>query len=286
MCLLILILAFFLLNLLLLSFLIPLPVNDSGLTRYRAIPWATLSLIIVNTLIFVLWIAPDIYERGPNSEFSLKTDFTRYDQKMDTYGYSEYNLTTGTGIGAFATFSHMFMHADFWHLFGNMIYLWTFGRRVEDACGAWRFLAFYLLVGMLAGIGFALLDPKLNTGAGVGSSGAISGVMGAYLLLFPSARVNCLWGLGTLLRLPYATVRLMWNQNQKFWKWTITFPAWVLLILYIIYNTIPSLRIIQSEQELGGVGYLAHLSGVLAALTVFFFVRKDLLVRYLHGRAL
>jgi membrane associated rhomboid family serine protease len=286
MCLVILILALFLLNLLLLSFLIPLPVNDSGLTRYRTVPWVTLLLIIVNTVIFVLWIAPDIYSQTETDQSVLDANFERYVSKVNRYGYSEWNLRRGVGIGAFATFSHMFMHADFWHLFGNMIYLWTFGRRVEDACGSWRFLIFYLLVGMLAAVGFALLDPSLNVGPGVGASGAISGVMGAYLLLFPSAKVNCLWGIGSLARLPYAAIRLLWNSEQKLWKWTITFRAWILLILYVIYNMIPSLQIMQNSREVGGVGYLAHLSGLLAALTVFLFVRKDLLVRYVHGRAL
>ena len=286
MCLAILILAIFLLTLLAMSFLVPLPVNDSGLTRYRTVPWTTLLLIIVNTLIFVLWIAPDLYVQEASDEFAVQASFEDYITKVDVYGYSETTLRRGTGVGAFVTFTHMFMHADFWHLFGNMIYLWTFGRRVEDACGSWRFLAFYLLVGMLAGIGFVLLDPSSNEGAAVGASGAISGVMGAYLLLFPGARVSCLWGIGSLIRTPIVVIRALWNNDQKIWKWTVSLPAWALLILYVIQNAIPSIETIQSDTEVGGVAYLAHLSGFLAALTVFFFVRKDLLMRYLHGRAL
>ncbi len=285
MCYLILVVAFFLLILLYSTFLSPLPINDSGLTRYRTVPWATLSLIILNTVIFVLWIAPDLYVQS-GEEMTVKTDYTRYMEKVTIYGYSETALRDGTGVAAFATFSSMFMHAHFWHLFGNMVYLWTFGRRVEDACGSWRFLGFYLLVGMLADVGSVLFNPAMDWRPSVGASGAIAGVMGAYLLLFPTAKVNCLWGLGSLIRLPIVVVRSLSKNDQKIWRWTVTLPAWVLLIFFVISNAIPSLETIQSDEELSGVNYLAHLSGILAALTIFFFVRKDLLMRYVHGRAL
>jgi membrane associated rhomboid family serine protease len=285
MCYLILVVAFFLLILLFSTFLSPLPVNDSGLTRYRTVPWVTLSLIIVNTVIFVLWIAPDLYVQT-GDEMTVEPDFTRYMEKVNIYGYSEPAVRAGTGVAAFAAFSSMFMHATFWHLFGNMVYLWTFGRRVEDACGSWRFLGFYLLVGMLADVGSVLFNPSVDWRPSVGASGAIAGVMGAYLLLFPTAKVNCLWGLGNLIRLPIVLVRSVWKKDQKIWRWTVTLPAWILLIFFVISNAIPSLETMQSDQELSGVNYLAHLSGILASLTIFFFVRKDLLMRYVHGRAL
>jgi membrane associated rhomboid family serine protease len=285
MCYLIVVVAYILLNLLVSSFLNPLPVNDSGLTRYRTVPWVTLSLIIVNTVIFVLWIAPDLYVQT-GDEMTVEPDYTRYMEKVNIYGYSETGIRGGTGVAAFAGFSSMFMHANFWHLFFNMVYLWTFGRRVEDACGSWRFLGFYLLAGMLADVGSVLFDPSIDWRPSVGASGAISGVLGAYLLLFPTAKVNCLWGLGSLIRLPIVLVRSVWNKDQKIWRWTVTLPAWILLIFFVISNAIPSLETMQSDQELSGVNYLAHLSGILASLTIFFFVRKDLLMRYVHGRAL
>jgi membrane associated rhomboid family serine protease len=285
MCYLILIILFFLLILVISTFISPLPVNDSGLTRYRTIPWTTMSLIILNTVIFVLWIAPDLYVQT-NGGMGVTPDFARYETKVYTYGYSELALRDKTGIGALATFSSMFMHAHFWHLFGNMVYLWTFGRRVEDACGSWRFLVFYLLAGMLAHMGSVLFNPSLDYRPSIGASGAISGVMGAYLLLFPGAKVTCLWGIGTLLRLPIAVIRLFLDKDQQLWRWTVTLPAWLLLIWFVVSNAIPSLETIQSDEEISGVNYLAHLSGILAALTVFLFVRKDLLMRYIHGRAL
>jgi membrane associated rhomboid family serine protease len=285
MCLLIAILAYFLFILFLSTLLYPMPVNDSGIVRYRTIPWATLLLIAVNTVIFVLWIAPDLYVQQQGSVI-IEPNIDRYIDKVTLYGYSEKAVRSGLGVGAFAAFSSMFMHADFWHLFGNMIYLWAFGRRIEDACGSWRFLMFYLLAGMFADVGSVLLTSSLDTRPSIGASGAIAGVMGAYLLLFPTARVNCLWGLGSLLRLPVAAIRLLLNRQYKFWRWTVSLPAWMLLVWFVIQNALPSLETIQGHKELQGVNYLAHLAGFLAALTVFLFVRKDLLMRYVHGRTL
>jgi len=285
MCLLIAILAYFLFILFLSTLLYPMPVNDSGIVRYRTVPWATLALIAVNAVIFVLWIAPDLYVRQQGSVM-VEPDVDRYIDKVTLYGYSEKAVRSGIGVGAFAAFSSMFMHADFWHLFGNMIYLWTFGRRIEDACGSWRFLLFYLLAGMFADVGSVLFTSSLDTRPSIGASGAIAGVMGAYLLLFPTARVNCLWGIGSLLRLPVATIRLLLDREYKFWRWTVSLPAWLLLIWFVVQNALPSLETIQGHKELEGVNYLAHLAGFLAALAVFLFVRKDLLMRYIHGRTL
>jgi len=285
MCLLIAILAYFLLILFLSTLLYPMPVNDSGIVRYRTVPWVTLMLITVNTVIFVLWIAPDLYVQQQGS-VTVEPDIERYIDKMTLYGYSEKAVRDGLGVGAFAGLSSMFLHADFWHLFGNMVYLWAFGRRIEDACGSWRFLLFYLMAGMFANVGSVLFTSSLDVRPSVGASGAIAGVMGAYLLLFPTARVNCLWGIGSLLRLPVATIRLLMNKQYKFWRWTVSLPAWLLLIWFVVQNALPSLETIQGNKELQGVNYLAHLAGFLAALAIFLFVRKDLLMRYVYGRKL
>jgi membrane associated rhomboid family serine protease len=282
MCLLVVFLAYFLFVLFLSTLVFPLPVNDLGIVRYRTVPWTTSGLIAINSAIFLLWIAPDLY----GSDVMAWEPAASYMDKMHTYGYSEARLREGTGIGAFATFTSMFMHADSWHLFGNMVYLWTFGRRVEDACGSWRFLLFYLTAGMLAHVGSVLLNPALDSLPAIGASGAISGVMGAYLLLFPGAKIACLWGIGSIVRLPIAAVRKLLDRKRKFWRWTVSVPAWLLLIWFVIQSTLPSLETIMSGEEIVGVNHLAHLAGFLAALTIFFFVRKDLLVRYISGRSL
>jgi len=285
MCLLIAILAYFLIILFRATLFYPMPVNDSGITRYRAIPWVTLTLIVLNTVIFVLWIAPDLYARVEGNVV-VEPAIENYIGKVQTYGYTEKNIREGIGVGALASFSSMFMHAHFWHLFGNMMYLWTFGRRVEDACGSWRFLLFYLLSGMVAHFGSVILDPLLGTRPSIGASGAIAGVMGAYLLLFPGTTVNCLWGIGVIARLPIATLRLLSDRESKFWRWTVSLPAWTLLGWFVLQSVLPSIETIQGDEELVGVNHLAHLTGFFAALTVFLFVRKDLMMRYLQGRTL
>jgi membrane associated rhomboid family serine protease len=286
MCLAILVFAYFLLILFLSTLFFPMPVNDSGAVRYRSLPYATFFLILLNMIIFVGWIAPELY--GGEDEVTLEVS-EDYMGKMNSWGYRETVMRAGEGVGAFAAFSSLFMHADFWHLFSNMVYLWTFGRRVEDACGPWRFLGFYLLTGMLAHLGSVLFNPANSSIPSIGASGAISGVMGAYLFLFPGAAVTCLWGIGMFLRLPIAVVRSVWSredEDTKLWRWTVTLPAWLLLIWFLVQNTIPSLETIRQQEDLPGVNTLAHLSGFLGALTIFFFVRKDLLTRYLSGRSI
>lgn len=281
MCLMIAFIIYVLVVLFLSTLIFPMPINDSEIVRYRTVPWGTMSLIIINTIIFVLWIAPDLYNEG------MVIDPTAgYIVKITTYGFKEPDLHDGTGIGAFASLSSMFMHADFWHLFSNMLYLWTFGRRVEDGCGSWRFLLFYLIAGLLAVQGNLWMNPEVQVRPGIGASGAIAGVMGAYLLLYPGSRVLCLWGAGIFLRLPIATIRKLTNPDLPVWRWTVSLPAWLLLIGFVIQNTLPSLETIQGDTDLAGVNYLAHLAGFFAGFTVFLFVRKDLLLRYLSGRAL
>ena len=106
----------------------------------------------------------------------------------------------------------MFMHASWLHLIGNMLYLWIFGDNVEDAMGHGRFVVFYLLCGVAAALAQALPDPH-STLPMIGASGAISGVLGAYLLLFPRARVLVLVPIGfflTTFRWPAAVVLLLW----------------------------------------------------------------------------
>jgi membrane associated rhomboid family serine protease len=264
-----------LLNLILMALITPLPISDTGVVRYRTLPLMTMALITVNALVFTLWQARTLYGTETIAELQSYVD------QVWRYGYRESFMRDGTSIGAFTTFTSMFMHADFWHLFGNMIFLWTFGRRVEDACGAWRFLLYYLAAGMVANLGSVVLNPSHSDIPSIGASGAISGVMGAYLVLFPGAKVQCLWVLGSGLRIPFALIL-----GRKMWSWTISLPAWVLLIYYAVSNALPSFDVMQNGSDVGGVNTLAHLMGFLAAAIILLYVRKDLLLRYLAGRRL
>ncbi len=257
------------------SLVYPLPFSDTGTVRYHTIPYMTFALIIINSVVFIVWLAPEYYRALTIPALQPYVD------KIWMYGYRGVFMRDGQSIGAFVTFTSMFMHADFFHLFGNMIYLWTFGRRVEDACGHWRFLLYYLGAGMIASIGAELINRAHPDLPSIGASGAIAGVMGAYLVLFPGARVDCLWILGSLIRLPYAAVT-----GKQIWKWTIKVPSFILLLYFAVKEFLPSLQTIQQGSDLGGVSHLAHVMGFLGAIIIFFYVRKDLLTRYFSGRTL
>jgi membrane associated rhomboid family serine protease len=285
-------LIYILLTLLQASIIFPLPISDTGNVRYRSVPVMTLILIVINSLIFMFFQAINLYQ-GLNLVESgeFQEGLSRiYAYVVDiwSYGYRGVFMREAVGIGAFSTFTSIFMHSDMWHLFGNMIFLWTFGRRVEDACGPWRYLLFYLLAGMVANLGSEVLNPSQVDIPGIGASGAISGVMGAYLILFPGAMVTCFWGIGIVLRLPLVVVMKLIGVSSvaeaPTWRWTIKLPGWILLIYFLIKDTIPSLNVIQQGKDFGGVNNLAHLTGFLAALLIFLYVRKDLLTRYIQGR--
>lgn len=272
------------------SFFLPLPVNDTGTVRYRTLPYMTILLILINSLVFIIFQAPNLYQGAEAFDTNGSTRLLNdYVQQVWTYGYRSSYLQNGVSIGAFVTFTSMFMHSEMWHLLGNMVFLWAFGRRLEDACGAWRFLLFYLLAGMVANLGSAVLNPSDVDLPGIGASGAISGVMGGYLLLFPGAKLNCFWGIISIIRVPIVYLARVIGfggelRTASAWRWTIRVPAWLLLIYFLVRDLLPSLEVMQNGQDFGGVNNLAHLTGFLAALAVFLFVRKDLAMRYISGR--
>lgn len=277
------------------SFFLPFPFSDTGTVRYRTLPWMTILLILVNSLIFMGWQAANLYQgygafdTGEIGKASRM--LTDYVQQIYLYGFRATYAREGLSIGAATSLTSMFMHADMWHLLGNMVFLWTFGRRVEDACGSLRYLLFYIVAGLVANLGSVLLNPSAVDLPGIGASGAIAGVMGAYLLLFPGAQVTCLWGLGSILRFPIVAIMKVIGiggesiRNAPLWRWTMRLPAWIFLFYFLIRELIPSLEVIQRGQELGGVNNLAHLTGFLAALAIILFARKDLVMRFFSGRS-
>lgn len=275
------------------AFFLPLPINDVGTVRYRTLPYMTVALIALNSLVFIVWQAPNLYQGMEALDTTGDTQMLdSYVGQIWTYGYRTSYLREGKSVGAFVTFTSIFMHSDMWHLLGNMVFLWAFGRRLEDACGSWRFLLFYLLAGLVANMGSVLLNPSGADLPGIGASGAISGVMGAYLLLFPGAKVLCFWGVISIVRVPVVFLARTFGTSGELrtasaWRWTIKVPAWLLLIYFLARDLLPSLETIQNGgQELGGVNNLAHLTGFLAALAIFLFVRKDLAMRYISGRSI
>ena len=150
-------------------------------------------------------------------------------------------------------FTSMFLHGSWLHLLGNMWFLWLFGNNVEDSMGRLRFIIFYLLCGLAAAAGQVVTGPESAIPM-VGASGAISGVMGGYLMLYPNVRVYTLVPIG-------------------FFITSIALPAWVMLGYWLLIQFISGLL---SSGEMGGVAFWAHVSGFVTGMVlVKFFVRSD-----------
>jgi membrane associated rhomboid family serine protease len=150
--------------------------------------------------------------------------------------------------------THMFLHGSWMHLLGNMWFLWLFGNNVEDAMTRPRFLAFYLLCGLGAALLQVATDPQSPIPM-VGASGAISGVMGAYLMLYPRVRVFTMVPLGFFLH-------------------TMALPAWVMLIYWMGLQFLGGIFSIGAEG--GGVAFWAHIGGFVAGVVlVKLFTRPD-----------
>jgi membrane associated rhomboid family serine protease len=162
---------------------------------------------------------------------------------------------TDSGRQVHNLFTSMFLHGSWMHLLGNMWFLWLFGNNIEDSMTRPRFLAFYLLCGLTAALAQVMADPASNIPM-VGASGAISGVMGAYLILFPRVRVFTLVPLG-------------------FFITSIALPAWLMLVYWAVLQFFGGLTSIVSEQA-GGVAFWAHLGGFVAGLVLIkLFERPD-----------
>jgi membrane associated rhomboid family serine protease len=160
------------------------------------------------------------------------------------------------GSDAAAIFVSMFLHGGWLHLGGNMLYLWIFGDNIEDRLGHFRYLLFYLACGVAAALAHALVSPGSRLPA-VGASGAIAGVLGAYLILFPQSRV-----LTVIPIFFYITIREL--------------PAIFVLGLWFVmqfFIGVASLGVPTAE-ETGGVAYFAHIGGFVAGVALILPMRR------------
>ena len=144
-------------------------------------------------------------------------------------------------------FTSQFLHGGWWHLISNMIYLWVFGNNIEDRLGHFKYLLFYLICGAIAALCQWFIG-MYSTIPSLGASGAISGVLGAYLIWFPQARITTLVFLG-------------------FFVTTINIPALVIIGIFFVQNLISGFASLQAAAnmsvETGGVAYWAHLGGFI-----------------------
>jgi membrane associated rhomboid family serine protease len=163
-------------------------------------------------------------------------------------------------INRLTPLTSMFLHGGWGHLLGNCLFFWVFGNNVEDSMGRLRFLVFYVVCGLVAAAAQVLVDPASPIPM-VGASGAISGVMGAYLLLYPRVRVNMLFIIVIIIRI-------------------IPLPAWLVLLWWFFLQLITGLPQLNQMDSQGGVAVWAHVGGFVAGLVlVKLFENRELTSR-------
>lgn len=202
------------------------PIGDDNTGR-RSTPVVTMALIAINVAVFLL-------ELVSGEAFIYEWAFIPQRFSADPAGNADNILTA------------MFMHGGWMHLFGNMLYLWIFGDNIEDHYGKPLYLAFYLLAGGVA----TMAQYAVNAGSAipnVGASGAIAGVLGAYLVLFPNARVQVIVPGGLIMAMPAVVVLGFW-------------------IVLQLFSGVGSIAITDETVEAGGIAYMAHIGGFAAGV--------------------
>ncbi|HSQ26541.1 MAG TPA: rhomboid family intramembrane serine protease [Anaerolineales bacterium] len=204
------------------------PIGDDNSAR-RTFPLVTYALIVLNVLFFFV-------ELGGGDAFIEKWAFVP-------------SRFLANPFGDFLTlFTSMFMHAGWVHLGGNMLYLWIFGDNVEDRFGHIKFTIFYLLCGVTATFAQLAFSSASNV-PNLGASGAIAGVLGAYILMFPKGKVSVLMGRGV-----------------------IPMPALTVIGLWIVLQFFSGIGSIGNAADTGGVAYMAHIGGFIAGFVLTFLL--------------
>jgi len=230
-------------------------------------PYATFVLIAINVAVWLL-------VQGAGSELALA-------RSICNFGLIPGELTLSVPVGTSFRmgerllcltdpgrqtshiFTSMFLHGGWMHILGNMWFMWIFGNNVEDAMGRFRFVVFYLLTGVGAALTQVFITPASAVPM-VGASGAISGVMGAYIVLYPRVRVFMLVPLGFLLT-------------------SFAWPAWMMLGYWLVLQFVSGLTVI--DKEGGGVAFWAHFGGFAAgAVLIKLFARSDYLAEHQSRR--
>ena len=225
-----------------------IPLKDDNPTRNK--PIATFILIVINCLVYFYSITLQgngfqifMYQFGliPTEIFHLSEITPNYPSPV-----------------LLSPFTSMFLHGGFMHLAGNMLYLWIFGNNIEDHLGPFKFILFYFVSGLAAAFLFVIFSPSSEIPM-VGASGAIAGVLGGYLFLFPRARVLTLMFLFYFIRMIYL-------------------PAKVVLGFWFVYQIIMS--VFSAGDGGGGVAWLAHVGGFAFGYLWFRLVSKRRLKKW------
>ncbi len=157
--------------------------------------------------------------------------------------------------------THMFLHGGFSHIAGNMLFLWIFGDNVEDALGHARYALFYLACGIAAALAQVAASPQASVPM-LGASGAISGVLAAYAVLYPRSPVTVI-----------NPIPVMW----LFWGFFMSFPAWLVILEFFVVNL---WNAFQPSSAAGGVAFVAHIGGFIGGLVLLPMLRKREPVEY------
>jgi membrane associated rhomboid family serine protease len=230
-----------------------IPLHDANPTH--RVPIVTRLLLVVN---IVLWLYVLSLSRTPGAAEAF---YERY-----AFNWTAFSAALSGGTVTLQTFvplvAHMFLHGGWIHLLGNMLYLWIFGDNVEDTLGSVPFLGFYLACGIVAAIGQGLLAPAPL----VGASGAISGVLGAYLLISPTARVSTLVFLGIFITI-------------------VQLPAIIVIGMFVVLQIIEGvaelrLAVHPAAQQ---IAYFAHVFGFLAGMLLLLVMRRGTASRRTRG---
>ncbi len=219
---------------------------SAGRRAYPGLPWATLAILLVNGAAFA-WEAWLLLGGGGSA---LPTF-------IQVWGFTPQAVLAQQGGRALTAFTSMYLHGSPGHIFFNLLFLWVFAPLVEELTGAWRFLAFYHLTGLLGAALTLLLDGS-SASPHIGASGAVAGVLGAFLLLYPGQRVRTLIFIG----LP------LWPR----------LPAWLLLGAWLVDQAALGQMVLNVGGNYTGIGVWAHLGGFAGGLAlVTLFLRPDVL---------
>jgi membrane associated rhomboid family serine protease len=206
-----------------------LPIGDDN-TRRRTVPFFTYGLVALNVVVFLV----ELSQPDPQAYLSQ-------------WGAVPSQVSAGQSLGTLVT--SMFLHAGWAHLLGNMLFLFIFGDNVEDAFGHFKYLAFYLVCGIAAALTQVALAPGSRVPS-VGASGAISGVLAAYVVMFGNNRVRVLLGF-----------------------FPAVVPAYVMIGLWIVLQFVYGAASLGYTQQSGGVAYGAHIGGFACGLLLTFLLR-------------
>lgn len=245
------------------------PIGDDNRDRHLT-PFINYILIALNIFVFIYWqdIGRNIpftfaYATVPNEILSGTDIITQSRIFDDPYTGQQVEMPglQPTPVSVYITLiTSMFMHGGIAHLAGNLLYLWIFGDNLEDVMGHRNYLIFYLLCGVLASLSHVFTSAYLNQNGlipSLGASGAISGVLGGYLLMFPKKAVHVwfLWGITSV-------------------------PAFLAVGLWFVFQIINGLGVLGGEEAAGGIAYAAHVGGFVAGLIfVKLFINKLLITR-------